>query len=40
MIEKKNIIYTYILKVLVGEKGFRKKECDAYESGFGLYFSV
>ena len=37
-IEKKNIIYQYFLKVIVGERGFKKLNTTNYKTKYGLYF--
>ena len=37
---KKNKIYEYVLKVIVGESGFTKQKTNIYDTKFGLYFSV
>lgn len=40
LIEKNNI-YEYLLKVIVGDKGFKKINTDIYPKfGWGLYFSI
>jgi hypothetical protein len=40
-LEKKNVIYEYFLKVVVGENGFDKLSSDVYtDTGWGLYFSI
>lgn len=36
----KNNIYEYVLKVIVGDKGFDKLKTDKYKTQFGLYFSI
>jgi len=37
---KKNSIYEYSLKIIVGEGGFDKLSTTCYDSGFGLYFKI
>lgn len=37
---KKNSIYEYSLKVIVGDGGFDKLNTDLYDSNFGLYFKI
>jgi len=39
-LEEKNKIYEYMLKVLVGEEGFKKLNTDLYRTKFGLYFQI
>ena len=40
-LEEKNNIYEYMLKIIVGNDGFKKINTDIYsKSGWGLYFSV
>jgi hypothetical protein len=39
-LEKKNNIYEFLLKVIVGENGFKKELTDIYNTGYGLYFEV
>ena len=36
----KNNIYQYMLKVIVGEDGFKKLKTNKYNTGFGLYFKI
>ena len=37
---EKNKIYEYMLKVLVGDYGFKKLPTKIYKTNFGLYFSI
>lgn len=39
-LEKKNNIYEFLLKVIVGENGFKKEITNIYDTGYGLYFEV
>ena len=39
-LEKKNKIYRYMLKVLLGDEGFQKLDTNIYSTGFGLYFKI
>ena len=38
---EKNNIYEYLLKVIVGDDGFKKMKTEVYDKvGWGLYFSI
>jgi hypothetical protein len=39
-LEKKNRIYQFFLKVVVGDSGIKKLKTDLYDTGWGLYFNV
>lgn len=37
---KKNNLYEYFLKFVVGESGFEKRKTNKYTTGWGLYFNI
>ena len=37
---KKNNLYEYFLKFVVGENGFEKRKTNKYPTEWGLYFNI